>query len=492
MSKKIYILWFGRDLRISDSPLLHKSLEKDCIVIPVFIYDHVFEEMLGAAPKWRLHQSLRYFAANLHKHFGAKLILRRGKAQDVLDNLIEETGAQAVYWSRQYDKASLARNTSIKSNLTERGIKADSVNSSLLFEPWTVSTKSSGGPYKVYSPFCRALDRESIAPPLEDTPAHLGLPEHWPDSDCLDDWGLEAHMNRGGAVVAQYASVGEEKAHTRLETFLDDAVATYKHDRNYFYKANACSGLSQHLTCGEISPHQIWHKTTLRLRELGDHAAKGGEHFLKEILWREFAYHLLYHFPDLPTQNFREEWDAFPWQENTQNDSVQKWYQGRTGVPLVDAAMREMYTTGTMHNRARMMVASYLCKHLMTHWRVGEQWFRECLIDWDIANNALGWQWTAGSGPDAAPYFRIYNADSQVEQYDPDQKYIRTFLAEQNKGQNLPKQATDFFKAVPKSWHMSPDDTYPEPVVAHKTGRERALDAYTEVKKAKADTSDNA
>jgi len=312
---------------------------------------------------------------------------------------------------------------------------------------------------------------------------HIPGPDQWPDSDALDNWKLEKEMDRGGAIVAQYASTGEEQARKRLDAFLKKAVITYKEDRNFFAQDNACSGLSQHLTWGEISPTQIWYAAQDRLQQLGDQAAKGGEHFLKEILWREFAYHLLYHFPDLPTKNFREDWDAFPWRED--NADAEKWRQGRTGVPLVDAAMREMYATGIMHNRSRMMVASYLCKHLMTHWRVGEDWFRHCLLDWDIASNALGWQWTAGCGPDAAPYFRIFNAESQIEQYDPDQQYIKRYLAEPYKTPQQP--ALDFFDAIPKSWQLKPTALYVAPIVEHKAGRERALSAYAEVKAAKSE-----
>jgi deoxyribodipyrimidine photo-lyase len=272
-------------------------------------------------------------------------------------------------------------------------------------------------------------------------------------------------------VVRPFVRLGEQAAQGRLGHFIANAIDDYKARRD-FPGEDATSGLSENLSLGEISPHQCWHAGRRAMEE----GKRGAEHFLKELVWREFAYHLMHHTPRILDGNWREEWAAFPWQDDARAAEVWAWKKGRTGVPFVDAAMREMYVTGRMHNRGRMIVASYLTKHLMTHWRIGQQWFEDCLIDWDPASNAMGWQWAAGSGPDAAPYFRVFNPETQLDKFDAQRAYADRWIAE---GKSAPHaDALAFFDAIPRHWKMRPSDPYPAPVVSLSEGRTRALEAY--------------
>ena len=466
------ILWLRRDLRLSDHPGWAAALAYGAPVIPVFVLDPFIEQTYGAAPKWRLGESLADLQRSLEQR-GSKLVLRRGDALDCLQALIAETSAQAVVWSRQYEPAAIARDTKIKSALQTADIEARSVNASLLFEPWEAATKT-GGPFKVYSPFWREVGERDVPAPLA-APSDLAPPDAWPDSDDLGDWQLGRAMNRGAEVLAQYACVGEDAAADRLASFVEDKITLY--GQRDFPDRDVCSRLSEHLTDGEISPRQIWfHAQAAR-----PGAAKPALKFLKEVVWREFAYHLMYHSPALLTGNWRAEWDSFPWRDD--NDQAERWRRGQTGIDMVDAAMREMYTTGTMHNRARMLTASFLTKHLCTHWRVGERWFADCLIDWDPAANAMGWQWTAGSGPDAAPYFRVFNPDLQAEKFDPKGAYRDRFLPW--RGDTVSRDASNYYQAIPRSWGMDVNEKRPSPVISLKEGRERALAAYQDHKQAR-------
>jgi deoxyribodipyrimidine photo-lyase len=461
------LLWLRRDLRLADHAGWHAALGRGGPVIPLFILDPVFLSY-GAASKWRLAESLTDLGRAIEAG-GSRLILRRGDAAEVLYALLGETCARRVVWSRLYDERSVERDRAIEERLAARGVSVETVNASLLFEPSTVETASGGG-YKVYSPFWRAVRGREVAEPLP-APGDLRPPASWPRSDRLADWRLGAAMNRGAAIVARHARIGEAAARERLDTFVEDGIGRYK-ARREFPALGATSGLSENLTYGEISPAVIWHAGRHAMQRKGQ--AEDAEHFLKELAWREFAYHLLWHTPHIETDNWREEWDRFPWRDD--NPEAERWRRGMTGYEMVDAAMRELYVTGTMHNRTRMLAASFLTKHLLTHWRVGDGWFRDCLIDWDVASNALGWQWTAGSGPDAAPYFRVYNPETQAGKFDPDAVYRDRFIAE---GRAAPhRDALSFFEAVPRSWNLSPDRAYPDPVIGLAEGRERALSAY--------------
>ncbi|MCA0847687.1 cryptochrome/photolyase family protein [Salipiger thiooxidans] len=461
------IVWIRRDLRLTDHAALHEAGRSGRPVIPVFIRDHGVDS-LGAAPKWRLGLGLGHFAKVLADK-GSRLVLRVGPAREVLEALIDETGAGAVWWQRAYGPAAVERDTAVKAALKDRGTDARSFAGHLLFEPWTVETKQ-GGYYKVYSPFWRAVCERDVPEPLA-APSKLTPPESWPDGEALEDWQLGAAMRRGGPVVETHVRLGEETAQARLGAFMVNGIDGYKDGRNLVAE-DGCSGLSENLSLGEISPAQCWH-AAMRARDAGK---AGAETWAKELVWREFAYHLMWHTPHLLEDNWRDEWKAFPWNEDERRKEVIAWKRARTGIPFVDAALREMYVTGRMHNRARMIVASYLTKHLMCHWRIGLDWFEDCLTDWDPASNALGWQWTAGSGPDAAPYFRVFNPITQREKFDPDREYIRRWIAE---GERTPTDtALSYFDAIPESWAMSPDDPYPEPVVSAEDGRKAALAAY--------------
>lgn len=460
------IIWFRRDLRLSDHPALTAACEGGHPVIPVFICDETVEAM-GAAPKWRLGLGVEALAASL-KAAGSRLILRRGRALEVLKALIAETGAEAVHWTRGYDPDAIARDKAVKAALKDDGIEARSFPGHVLFEPWTVET-GQGSYYKVYSPYWKTVRDRDVASLLP--PPKLGAPDTWPDSDGLDDWTLGAAMNRGAGVVGQFVTVGEAAAQDRLDDFIDSKLSDYEKGRD-IPSADVTSRLSENLAWGEISPARLWH-AGMRARDDGE---RGAEKFLKEVVWRDFAYHLVYHTPRITAGNWREEWDAFPWKTDERLREVRLWKQGRTGIPFVDAAMREMFVTGHMHNRARMIVASYLTKHLMVHWKVGMDWFADCLIDWDPAANAMGWQWTAGSGPDAAPYFRVFNPVTQREKFDPDRRYLDSWIAE---GRKRPSDtARLYFDAVPRRWNLSPGDAYPDPVVTAEDGRKAALAAY--------------
>lgn len=461
------IWWIRRDFRLYDNPGLVAAAASGAVV-PVFVFDDTVAD-LGAAPKWRMGLGLAHLIARIEA-LGGRVILRSGPASEVLLKLAKEVGAKGVYWNRLYDKAAIARDTAVKSTLKTAGIKAQSSNGHLCFEPWTVETKT-GGYYKVYTPFWKTVRERAVADLL---PApDVTWPQEWPASEALVDWQMGAGMQRGAEVVLPHCQIGEETALARLDAFIEHHVEAYKAKRD-FPAEPVCSGLSENLTYGEISPRRIWH-AGWRAMEAG---ASGAEHFLKELVWREFAYHLLYHEPDLAHRNHREGWDGFDWRG--ESDDAEAWRRGRTGVRFVDAAMREMYVTGVMHNRARMIVASFLTKHLLTDWRIGRAWFEDCLMDWDPAANAMGWQWVAGCGPDAAPYFRVFNPDGQAEKFDADGAYLRAWIAE---GEVRPSAtALSYFAAVPKSWHLSPKDTYPVPIIGLKEGRERALAAYQRLK----------
>ncbi len=459
------LLWFRRDFRTADHPALADAVATGRPVIPVFVHDECVDA-LGAAPRWRLGLAAETFDERL-RGIGSRLVFRRGKAADVLSDLASETDAAAVFWTRGYDPASVARDTGVKQRLTAQGLEARSFTGHLLFEPWAVANKA-GSFFKVYTPFwktVRGLDVGTEVRPV----TGLRAPEQWPQGDRIADWAMGAAMDRGAAVVRPHLAVGEDAARDRLHRFLDGAVEGYRAERDFPAKP-ATSRLSENLTYGEISPRRIWHAGQAALQR----GAAGAEHFLKELVWREFAYHLAYHTPRIVSDNWRPDWDGFPWRGD--NADAEAWRRGMTGEPLVDAGMRELYVTGTMHNRLRMVVGSYLTKHLLTDWRIGRDWFAECLVDWDPASNAMGWQWVAGCGPDAAPYFRVFNPETQAEKFDTDGAYRRRFLLGWDGSVHADAQA--FFAAVPRKWRLSRTSPLPERRVALSDGREAALSAY--------------
>lgn len=468
------IYWIRRDLRLSDHPGLHAAARSGRPVIPVFVLDPE-TEAIGAAPKWRLGLGLEVYRESLRR-IGSDLVFRRGAAGDVLAGLAEETGAGAVHWTRLYDPDAIKRDKAVKATLREAGLEAESHPGHVIFEPWTVETKSGGEYYKVYSPFWRAVEKLDVPPCLDPVEA-LEAPGTWPRSDALADWALGAAMRRGADVVKAHVCVGEAAARDRLARFLDGPVTDYADDRDRL-DLDGTSGLSENFTYGEISVREAWHAAGRKMNGRN----RGAATFRKEIAWREFAWHLIYHTPHIVERSWRDEWRDFPWRRD--NADAERWRQGRTGEPVVDAAMRQLFITGTMHNRARMIVASYLTKHLMTDWRVGMRWFADCLIDWDPASNAMGWQWTAGCGPDAAPFFRIFNPATQAEKFDPEAAYRKRFLHGFEEAED--RIAASYFQAIPKSWKLDAGDPAPAPIVGLKEGRERALSAYENFKSAAA------
>ena len=386
------IVWFRRDLRLADNPALHAATASGRAIIPLYILDETGPWAWGGASRWWLHESLKSLQADLAK-LGAPLVLRRGKAAKVIADITAETKAAGVVWNRVYEPAAIARDKVIKAALKKAGISAESFNGALLFEPWDLKTQS-GTPFKIFTPFCRVALK--MPPPREPLPAPrlIRCFESKVAGDDLKTWQLQPFKPDWAKGLRKNWTPGEGAATARLDTFRDTAVSAYIKDRD-IPGEHGTSRLSPHLALGEISPHQIWHRA-MRWEPGG-----GVTGFLRQIVWREFSAHLLYHFPQLPDQPLREDFTEFPWRSDS--EALRLWQRGLTGYPIVDAGMRELWHTGWMHNRVRMVAASFLVKHLLLPWRAGEDWFWDTLVDADLANNAANWQWVAGCGTDAAP-----------------------------------------------------------------------------------------
>jgi len=466
------ILWLRRDLRVADNPALHAALA-DGEVIPVFIFAPEEEApwQPGAASLSWLHHSLAALQANVQQR-GSRLIIRHGNSLAVLEALIAETGATAVHWNRLYEPAIIARDKRIKTQLRTRGIRAHSHNGALLAEPWELQTVQ-GQPYKVFTPFWKNLQtRLPPAPPLA-APAALPRVDAAIVSEPLDSLHLRSTLNWDAGFYAQQTP-GEVGALSALTTFLEYALVHYKEGRDR-PDHDYISRLSPHLHFGEISPRQIAHSVQHYAHDNRCEAASEG--YLRQIAWREFAHHLLFHFPHTPEQPLREKFAAFPWRTN--GVWLQAWQQGQTGIPLVDAGMRELWHTGMMHNRVRMIVASLLTKNLQIGWQAGARWFWDTLVDANLANNTLGWQWVAGCGADAAPFFRIFNPSRQAERFDPEARYIRQWVPELGKLANThiiePWKAPA--AALSRAGVVLGVD-YPNPIVDLGESRRAALAAY--------------
>jgi deoxyribodipyrimidine photo-lyase len=409
------LVWFRQDLRLADHAALTAAIERGAPVIPVFIWapDEEGEWAPGAASRWWLHQSLSALDQSLVK-IGSRLIVRHATDTAAeLHRLLKESGATAVYWSRRYEPRVIARDQSIKQGLRDAGIEARSFNSALLVEPWDVQNNS-GKPFQVFTPYWRKVSATLELPKPLPSPTRIPAPQHWPESTSIAALALlpKIHWYSG---MQEAWQPGERGAMQNFDRFLDGSVANYGETRNLPAQAGT-SRLSPHLHFGEISPRQIWH-TAAQWRS---------SQFMAEIGWREFAHHLLYHFPRTTNEPLRLEYQKFPWLEDPEH--LQAWQRGRTGVPLVDAGMRELWHTGWMHNRVRMVVASFLVKNLRLHWLEGARWFWDTLVDADLASNTLGWQWAAGCGADAAPYFRVFNPESQAEKFDAKSEYIQRWI----------------------------------------------------------------
>ncbi|MFN3230845.1 MAG: cryptochrome/photolyase family protein [Alphaproteobacteria bacterium] len=461
------IVLFGADLRLEDQPALHAVAAEGAPVLPLYILDDSISWAPGAASRWWLHHSLQALAENLET-LGAPLILRRGPTVEVLQDLLAETAAEAVFVC---DSAEPGLSAHL---LSDTGLPLRVFPGNWLHQPGEVLT-GGGAPFKVFTPFYKAcLNRRVTAPlPVPRTLVHMENP---PDSDQLDSWGLLPSPVDWAGGLRETWQPGERGALEQLDRFIDDAIANYKEGRDIPGKPGT-SRLSAHLHFGEISARTVWH----RISRHAEADSAGAASFLRELVWREFSLHLLHHFPSMPDAPLRSEFASFPWQDDT--EGFEAWSRGLTGYPIVDAGMRELWHTGWMHNRVRMIAASFLIKDLRIDWRRGEEWFWDTLVDADLANNSASWQWVAGCGTDSSPYFRVFNPALQARRFDPDGSYIRRWVPELSE---LP----DEYLAEP--WTMPALDrealgvrlgqTYPFPIVDHAAARRAALDAYQHMK----------
>ncbi|HEY4269010.1 MAG TPA: deoxyribodipyrimidine photo-lyase [Galbitalea sp.] len=421
MESRPAIVWLRDDLRVADNPALDAAARRGGPVVVVYVLDDGSDgsRPLGGASRWWLHHSLASLAGDLEA-IGAALTLRSGNAPGEITSLADEIGAGAIYWNRRYT-AARDRDADLKHSLRERGLDVHSFQASLMFEPWTVTT-GEGKPYKVFTPFWKAcLERESPRVPLA-APVHLESPGVLPASDRLEDWGLLPTKPDWAGGLAERWQPGEASGHRMLEEFATTHLADY--GRRDEPAARATSYLSPHLRFGEVSPFHVWHRLH---GKLDARARTNVGAFLRQLVWREFNWNILFHSPAVATTNIRPEFDDFPWAE-PDPAKLDAWKSGETGIPLVDAGMRELWTSGYMHNRVRLVAASFLVKNLLVDWRIGEQWFWDTLVDADEANNPGNWQWVAGSGADAAPYFRVFNPELQAAKFDPDGEYRARWL----------------------------------------------------------------
>lgn len=464
MPEPVSIWWAGRDLRLADNPALCAAADRGHVV-PVFVLDDACAA-LGAAAGWRLAQSMAALDADLRRRH-ARLVVRRGSPAQVLADLARETGADQVHLNSGLPFFHVGDDT--VDALRAAGVSLVVHGGNWLLPPGRVLT-GQGTAYRKFTPFWKNLRGHDIAAPLP-APAPLTCPDLPAGLDAAD-WGLGRAMRRGAGVLGRHHTVGEAAAAERLAEFLDAALTAYPEDRNRPDKRQGTSGLSDALAVGEISARQVWHAA----RGAMQRGNRGAEAFLSELAWRDFARDLWFHNPDMDRSAWNPDWARFPWRGGDSGEgakAAQAWQRAQTGIDIVDAGMRQLYATGRMHNRVRMIVASYLTKHLLVDWRVGLAWFADTLTDWDPASNAMNWQWVAGSGPDAAPFFRIFNPDTQADKFDPKTRYRDHWL----RGEG----ARDFAAAVPQSW-PDPLARPAQPVMALAEGRARALAAYERLK----------
>ena len=474
------IVWFRDDLRLSDHPALHAAAATGRPVICLYILDEMSKRTgarpIGGAARWWLAQSLRALEKRL-RAAGVPLVLRKGNAAAIIPDLARESGVHDVFWNRIAQAPHQAAEDDIATALRELGIHPQTFAGDLLANPDAVRTKEGRG-LRVFTPFWRRI--QALGAPTDPLPAPRRL-RAGPDvaSDTIESFGLEPIRPDWAGGLRESWTAGESAAQKRLERFLKAGLAGYAHDRDRPDR-DGTSGLSPHLRFGEISPRHVWHTTHFAAADRPS-LAGDADKFLSELGWREFCRHLLFDVPDLATRNLQLSFDGFPWRHD--EAALKAWQRGQTGYPIVDAGMRELWHTGVMHNRVRMVVASFLVKHLLIDWRAGEQWFWDTLVDADAGNNPANWQWVAGCGADAAPYFRVFNPVLQGQKFDPDGAYVSRWVGELSQ---LPK------KFIHQPWEATPLElasagvtlgkTYPHPIIDHRKGRERALTAYEKVR----------
>lgn len=473
--KKISLVILRKDLRLDDNEALWLAREKSDLSIPVFIWDENErkEWSAGAASKVWLHHSLKSFSSELQE-IGLKLIVRRGEIVKSTLELANETKANRVYVASDYEPSLIAKNEALNRACENNGIEFVLCRPNLICQARDLQTQQAK-PFQVYTPFWKAFQKKKSPIEVYAKLEKLPGPARWPNSCSIEQLELLPKIKWDKDMISHWKP-GVNGARENFKSFTQSAIQTYKTERDFPSKI-ATSRLSPHFHFGEISPRRLW----LHLTKKGTKSGPDKEQFLKEIFWREFGYHLLFHFDQLPTQPMREEFEKFPWRDNS--EFLERWQKGQTGYPLVDAGMRELYATGWMHNRIRMVVASFLVKHLRIHWLEGAKWFWDTLVDADLASNTLGWQWAAGCGPDAAPYFRIFNPIIQSKKFDTEGEYIRKWVPElqplNSKQIHTPWECDT---SVLEKLDIKLGKNYPKPIVDHKTAREEALAAYEKIK----------
>ena len=478
------LLWFRQDLRLQDNPTLHAALARGGAIVPVYVLDDAGEGRwpIGGAARWWLHHSLAALDGTLRER-GSRLVFSRGDSAAELKRLARATDATAVYWNRRYEPAVTARDTKLEQTLVLAGLEAKVFASTLLHEPGEVANKQ-GRPFQVFTPFWRHCLTLPVLPPLKLAPsAGLPGPAKWPASLALDELELLPERRWADGFAAAWWP-GEAAAREQLLTFSRVAMDAYSGDRDR-PDHEGTSRLSAALHFGEITPRQVWAAVKARSKDSGVFPPSAGARvFLNEIGWREFAYHLLTQFPHTPEMPLRHEFARFPWAADADGSRLRSWQRGQTGYPIVDAGMRQLWATGWMHNRVRMIAASFLVKHLRLPWTGGAAWFWDTLVDADLASNTLGWQWSAGCGADAAPYFRIFAPVTQGKRFDPDGVYVRRWV---------PDLARMPAEQIHAPWEVPPreleaagvrlGETYPRPIVDHATARTEALAALKNLRR---------
>lgn len=464
------ICWFRQDLRCYDNIALIEAARAGQ-VLPIYIHDEALSDYkIGEASRWWLNNSLY----KLNEKLGGKLNFYKGASKDIILRLIKEKQIDGVYWNRRYEPAHIKQDSEIKELLGNMGIACKTFNSSLLREPWEVK-KQDGSMYKVFTPYLQKGYLQEAIPRLpQPAPINLNLLCDI-DSLKLEALGMLPDIAWHDK-LKKYWQCGEDAAQEKLKNFLENGLCGYKEGRNVPAKQNV-SRLSPYLHFGEISINQLWH--CVHAKKINNILNENDiNHFLMELVWREFSYYILYHFPELPRDNFQAKFDKFLWQADVK--ALQAWQKGQTGYPIIDAAMRELWETGYMHNRMRMVVGSFLIKNLLLHWHHGADWFWDCLLDADLASNSFNWQWVAGSGTDAAPYFRVFNPVLQGEKFDPDGSYTRKFVPELR---NLPNaylfKPWEAKKTTLEEAGIVLGKNYPHPMVDLNASRKRALDVYS-------------